>query len=1020
MEVFMFNKRFKTILLITILFVMISFSMMLYANCEMMGMIAKKGNYISWLDSSPGNWNDPYDYFQFMREHLGQYSQNDGYGVIYYPDDGTMFFDENNYHNENNQAWYKTNRDFVGDWHLDYTWYNDPNDHWKWDEEEPLDDEDGIIVTEIMANNTKASIVLGHDRNTTGYTYGNHPFRLTMNDKHYTFEHNGNVGSLKLAFYLRTEYLYPTWFTDNPSNWEGEIVVNPQTNGDLASWIDSELYFHYIVANIEEEGPNGANGDVIQGIYNALNYDSVNLIGSDVHANFIISDGTTIYTYRCTDDYDYDIYYQEHDNFWSITSEIIGTPLIPDDLAIFSPYGDIEIINLFDPPIFVSGPISQNETWNSNVLITDDITIPVGITLNVDAEATFVSHCTFTINGTVNLQDDSNFKINHASEVIVENNGLLFLNWGSILTGCTPTTYGATPPGQPAGGEEVIPGDRIIAQNGGRITTDNPDELQPDDPEVIISSRSEELWDGIIIKNPDNEINYWFVNCDISGINKLSIETRESLNVIANLKLYLTDFHDAGQILARNEHRLFIIGEDNTNRCNIRNNHKTPIVVYDSPVNIDWALIEDNGRDINGGLLSANCNGIYLSYSAVLESEIINTIIQGNTGCGIQTYGQYVNVENDTIRYNEQHGLITKKGTFHYLHNTTILNNYYAEYVGLQDSYNWLDMDNYIADLDGNSGGNDQYILMAYDWDEILYSIDVRGNYINHENNERRFFPGYEAFCFDSANVPPEREMLYSALDEMRNENYAAAETTFQQIISGYPDTNEAAASVRGLFFIENYTDKDYESLRSYIDNIQVSELTSLYKAKEDVKTKSYMKDWDYVTAIERLEVIINNPPSNDELIYAMIDEGYCYLQLEEAGLRDIPAVCTVKPRSFDEYQKIVKELENELSFFTQPENQEQIVQTNSIILHGNYPNPFNPSTNISFDISSESDVSITVYNVKGQKVTTLVDKHFENGSHTVTWNGKDSNNKSVSTGIYFYKISAGKETQVKKMLLLK
>ncbi|MCK4654556.1 MAG: T9SS type A sorting domain-containing protein [Candidatus Cloacimonetes bacterium] len=85
-----------------------------------------------------------------------------------------------------------------------------------------------------------------------------------------------------------------------------------------------------------------------------------------------------------------------------------------------------------------------------------------------------------------------------------------------------------------------------------------------------------------------------------------------------------------------------------------------------------------------------------------------------------------------------------------------------------------------------------------------------------------------------------------------------------------------------------------------------------------------------------------------------------------------------------------------------------------------NFPNPFNPSTRISFSLKNSSNVKLTVYNVKGQKVTMLVDKHFENGSHTVTWNGKDEAGKNVSSGIYFYKISAGKETQVKKMLLLK
>ena len=85
-----------------------------------------------------------------------------------------------------------------------------------------------------------------------------------------------------------------------------------------------------------------------------------------------------------------------------------------------------------------------------------------------------------------------------------------------------------------------------------------------------------------------------------------------------------------------------------------------------------------------------------------------------------------------------------------------------------------------------------------------------------------------------------------------------------------------------------------------------------------------------------------------------------------------------------------------------------------------NYPNPFNPTTTISFDLASEPNVNITVYNVKGQKVKQLMNEQLSIGQHSIEWNGKDTNNKSVSSGIYFYKISAGKSTSMRKMLLLK
>ncbi len=86
----------------------------------------------------------------------------------------------------------------------------------------------------------------------------------------------------------------------------------------------------------------------------------------------------------------------------------------------------------------------------------------------------------------------------------------------------------------------------------------------------------------------------------------------------------------------------------------------------------------------------------------------------------------------------------------------------------------------------------------------------------------------------------------------------------------------------------------------------------------------------------------------------------------------------------------------------------------------GNYPNPFNPSTTISFNNPAKNKVKIDIYNVKGQKINTLVDEELSQGTHQVVWNGNDKNNEPVASGVYFYKIKAGKQTLNKKMLLIK
>jgi len=88
--------------------------------------------------------------------------------------------------------------------------------------------------------------------------------------------------------------------------------------------------------------------------------------------------------------------------------------------------------------------------------------------------------------------------------------------------------------------------------------------------------------------------------------------------------------------------------------------------------------------------------------------------------------------------------------------------------------------------------------------------------------------------------------------------------------------------------------------------------------------------------------------------------------------------------------------------------------------LNGNYPNPFNPKTAISFSVSETSKVSIVIYNILGQKVKTMVNDIVEAGNHTITWNGTTDNGKTVGSGMYFYKMKNGRYTSTKKMILIK
>jgi len=94
--------------------------------------------------------------------------------------------------------------------------------------------------------------------------------------------------------------------------------------------------------------------------------------------------------------------------------------------------------------------------------------------------------------------------------------------------------------------------------------------------------------------------------------------------------------------------------------------------------------------------------------------------------------------------------------------------------------------------------------------------------------------------------------------------------------------------------------------------------------------------------------------------------------------------------------------------------------------LVGNYPNPFNPSTTITFAMPEAGRVTLRIFTETGQLVQTLVDGEMQAGRHNVTWNGRNHSGASVASGVYFYQLVAQRQngeaafTETKRMTLVK
>lgn len=98
----------------------------------------------------------------------------------------------------------------------------------------------------------------------------------------------------------------------------------------------------------------------------------------------------------------------------------------------------------------------------------------------------------------------------------------------------------------------------------------------------------------------------------------------------------------------------------------------------------------------------------------------------------------------------------------------------------------------------------------------------------------------------------------------------------------------------------------------------------------------------------------------------------------------------------------------------------DNISQISKFKLYHNYPNPFNPSTNIDFDVPKNSRVILTIYNLIGKQVRLLADNLFDAGNHSVSWNSIGDNGQQAPSGIYFVRFEAEKAVFIQKIILLR
>ena len=661
-------------------------------------------------------------------------------------------------------------------------------------------------------------------------------------------------------------------------------------------------------------------------------------------------------------------------------------------------------------PSFITQDITVNQSYGGIVAILDDISVDFGAVLS------------FEDNARVLLLDHTQLIVQAGASINIGNN-VVFIGETKTILKDLPFI------------PETIPGNRIEIYGG--ITIGSGVEFTVED---------DEYWDGLYLLGNDDVIitDGLFNHCDLE-------------NKLGNIEISVTDFSYSHLI---NNSATLEIEDCDFDGCD----SGTGIYCYD---NSEISISNSDIHDYNTGVKLYSCSNYEISDCAVYENLSHGIFINDSyTGTNLISYSNIYNNSGDGIRFytskstiescyinNNSRGLfcyhtsvielLKDPNTEPWTDGSIITDNDLEEILLVDDCVILMDQNRNMI-IDNNiSGGYDQYLARCPD---MNYNQVWRYNYWGYDGPfgatlppENRFYPacinpdanetGYVLSSVWDPGIPGgdgERlvEALYNDAGEaLAEEDSVLADQLFKEVITQYPETEYAIASAKRLL----EANSDYEELQDYY----ITEPNLHYNADID-NYANYLSNYcnikleDYEEAILNFEEVITNPPSEIDSVMAIIDIGFTYLVMEENGDRAsfVGNIVELKPESREEFEQNQEDLlacllENPAVYQDNIPSEDMIPE--SALLYSNFPNPFNPETTISFSLPEASDVELSIYNIKGQKVRTLLAEEREMGKHSVVWSGDDDTGKKVSSGVYFYQIAVNGEIErMNKCLLLK
>ena len=425
------------------------------------------------------------------------------------------------------------------------------------------------------------------------------------------------------------------------------------------------------------------------------------------------------------------------------------------------------------------------------------------------------------------------------------------------------------------------------------------------------------------------------------------------------------------------------------------------IYLHNSDAVIINTMIRENEADINAAGVGVN----------VSNAELINCVIAGNVAMefgGAICGWDYADIILTNCTLTENTGVLNGGGLF--LNNgvTGIINNsIFWENIPEQIYYhpsndpNQVEV-NYSCFTNGESG-----ITTSGNGVVTWLEGNIEDDPVFLDSGEHPFQLNSNSPCIDSGTIDtinlnlPEFDILgnFRFWDGDEDENIVIDMGAYEYSAPQYQDLMVDPAT------LEFYTYEDCaEGLTFSVVNNNPYEL-DIY----DITQNGNFGDGLAIWSISNFDIELPYEISPDEELEFNVEVG---LPVEE--LRDILMDYIYITTEYDQ-QSIMLLLDSDLI----TSSEEVIIPIKTQLL-GNYPNPFNPSTVIGYQLANDSYLKIEVYNIRGQLINTLVQEFRNAGNYSITWNGMDSKYNEVSSGVYFTIMKTDEHTEIKKMMLLK